>query len=61
MAILIPEEVHSESELVRNKVNLLCYFTCIYYFTLYEVQSQKNTFTCNEVHLRYTFENETQY
>ena len=30
-------------------------------YTCNEVQSQKSTFTCNEVHLRCTFENVTKY
>ena len=30
-------------------------------YTCNEVQSQKSTFTCNEVHLSCTFENVTKY
>ena len=41
------------AELVCNEVNALRYFT----YTCNEVQSPKSTFTCNEVHLRCTFEN----
>ena len=40
-------------------VTLLEYIILLY--TCNEVQSQKSTFTCNEVHLRCTFENVTKY
>ena len=49
---LFPRVVRAE--LVMNKVNM-------YSVTCNEVQSQKITFTCNEVHLRCTFENVTKY
>ena len=40
-------------------VTLLEYIILLY--TCNEVKSQKSTFTCNEVHLRCTFENVTKY
>ena len=40
-------------------VTLLEYIVLLY--TCNEVQSQKSTFTCNEVHLSCTFENVTKY